>query len=118
MIDKKIMSDLISIVLHGGADFVEVYSEYTKNDVISYSNKKIETVADSVTSGVGIRAFVGTNTYFACTTDLTESGLKECAQRVAQAVGSKIDRIPDFYLTERINTNWVTSGIGPSSKVR
>jgi len=105
MIDKKIMSDLIAIVLHGGADFVEVYSEYTKNDVISYSNKKIETVADSVTSGVGIRAFVGTNTYFACTTDLTESGLKECAQRVAQAVGSKIDRIPDFYLTERINTN-------------
>ncbi len=105
MIDKKIMSDLIAIVLHGGADFVEVYSEYTKNDVISYSNKKIETVADSVTSGVGIRAFVGTNTYFACTTDLTESGLRECAQRVAQAVGSKIDRIPDFYLTERINPN-------------
>ena len=105
MIDKKIMSDLIAIVLHGGADFVEVYSEYTKNDVISYSNKKIETVADSVTSGVGIRAFVGTNTYFACTTDLTESGLRECAQRVAQAVGAKIDRIPDFYLTERINPN-------------
>ena len=105
MLDKKIMSDLIAIVLHGGADFVEVYSEYTKNDVISYSNKKIETVADSVTSGVGIRAFVGTNTYFACTTDLTESGLRECAQRVAQAVGSKIDRIPDFYLTERINPN-------------
>ncbi len=105
MIDKKIMSDLISIVLHGGADFVEIYSEYTKNDVISYSDKKIETVADSVTSGVGIRAFVGTNTYFACTTDLTESGLRECARRVAQAVGSKIDRIPDFYLTERINTN-------------
>ncbi|MBE6891567.1 MAG: TldD/PmbA family protein [Ruminococcaceae bacterium] len=105
MLDKKIMSDLIAIVLHGGADFVEVYSEYTKNDVISYSNKKIETVADSVTSGVGIRAFVGTNTYFACTTDLTEGGLRECAQRVAQAVGSKIDRISDFYLTERINPN-------------
>ena len=105
MLDKKIMSDLIAIVLHGGADFVEVYSEYTKNDVISYSNKKIETVADSVTSGVGIRAFVGTNTYFACTTDLTEGGLRECAQSVAQAVGSKIDRIPDFYLTERINPN-------------
>lgn len=105
MIDKKMASELIAIVLHGGADFVEVYSEYTKNDVISYSNKKIETVADSVTSGVGIRAFVGTNTYFACTTDLTPSGLRECAERVSQAVGSKIDRIPDFYLTERINPN-------------
>ena len=105
MLDKKIMSDLIAIVLHGGADFVEVYSEHTKMDAISYSNRKIETVSDRVVSGVGIRAFVGTNTYFACTTDLSESGLKECANRVAQAVGSVVDRIPDFYLAQRINTN-------------
>ena len=105
MLDKKTMSELIAIVLHGGADFVEVYSEHSKNDVISYSNRKIETVSDTVVSGVGIRAFVGTKTYFACTTDLTPSGLRECAQRVAQAVGSPVDRIPDFYLTERINSN-------------
>ena len=105
MLDKKTMSELIAIVMHGGADFVEVFSEHTKNDTISYSNKKIETVADSVVSGVGIRAFVGTKTYFACTTDLSPSGLRECAQRVAQAVGSPVDRIPDFYLTERIPTN-------------
>ena len=105
MLDKKTMSELIAIVMHGGADFVEVFSEHTKNDTISYSNKKIETVADSVVSGVGIRAFVGTKTYFACTTDLSPSGLRECAQRVAQAVGRPVDRIPDFYLTERIPTN-------------
>ena len=41
MTDKRIVSELIAIVMHGGADFVEVFSEYTKNDVISYSNKKI-----------------------------------------------------------------------------
>ena len=105
MLDKKTMSDLIAIVLHGGADFVEVYAEYSKNDEIVYSNRKIETVADGVVSGVGIRAFVGTKTYFACTTDLSPSGLKECATRVAQAVGSPVDRIPDFYLSERIPTN-------------
>ena len=105
MLDKKTMSELIAIVLHGGADFVEVYSEHSKKDVISYSNRKIETVSDTVVSGVGIRAFVGTKTYFACTTDLTSSGLRECAQRVAQAVGSPVDRIPDFYLSERINAN-------------
>ena len=105
MLDKKIMSDLIAIVLHGGADFVEVYSEHTKMDAISYSNRKIETVSDRVVSGVGIRAFVGTNTYFACTTDLSESGLKECANRVAQAVGNPVERIADFTLIERINPN-------------
>ena len=105
MLDKKTMSDLIAIVLHGGADFVEVYSEYSKNDEIIYSNRKIETVSDGVVSGVGIRAFVGTKTYFACTTDLTPSGLRECATRVAQAVGSPVDRIPDFCLAERIPTN-------------
>ena len=105
MLDKKTMSDLIAIVLHGGADFVEVYSEYSKNDEIIYSNRKIETVSDGVVSGVGIRAFVGTKTYFACPTDLTPSGLRECATRVAQAVGSPVDRIPDFCLAERIPTN-------------
>ncbi len=105
MLDKRIMKDLIATVLHGGADFVEVFCEYTKNNVISYSNKKIENVSDEAVSGVGIRAFVGTNTFFASTTDMTPAGLKECAQRVAQAVGNPTDKIADFWLTERINAN-------------
>ena len=90
MTDKRIVSELIAIVMRGGADFVEVFSEYTKNDVISYSNKKIETVSDGVVSGVGIRAFVGTRTFFASTNDTTPSGLYECANRVAQAVGGSV----------------------------
>ncbi len=105
MTDKKLVSELISIVMHGGADFVEVFSEYTKHDNVSFSNKKIETVADSVTSGVGIRAFVGTKTYFASTNDTTREGLIECANRVAQAVGSPVMTIADFCLKERINAN-------------
>ena len=105
MLDKKMMSELIAIVLHGGADFVEIFSEYSKNNRISYANRKIEFVTDKIISGVGIRGFVGTKTYFACTTDLTPSGLRACANRVAQAVGSPVDRIADFCLTERINPN-------------
>ena len=105
MLDKKTMSDLISIVLHGGADFAEVYAEYSTNSTIQYANRKIENSSIRVISGVGIRAFVGTKTYFACTTDLTESGLRECANRVAQAVGNPVDRIADFTLIERINPN-------------
>ena len=105
MLDKKMMSELISIVLHGGADFVEVYSEYSKNNTFSYANKKIEFVNDRIISGVSIRGFVGTKTYFATTTDLTPSGLRACAQRVAQAVGNPVDRIADFSLVERIHGN-------------
>ena len=99
------MTELISIVMHGGADFVEVFSEYTKNDHFGYSNKKVETVSDNAECGVGIRAFVGTKTFFASTTDLSPSGLRECAERVAQAVGSPVMTIPTFSLVERINTN-------------
>ncbi len=105
MLDKKVMKDLIAIVLHGGADFVEVFCEYTKNNVIAYSNKKIESVSDRAVSGVGIRAFVGTNTFFASTTDMSPAGLKECANRVAQAVGNPVAAVKDFYLTEQINKN-------------
>ena len=105
MLDKKTMSELIAIVLHGGADFAEVYAEYSKDNRISYADKKIETVANKIISGVGIRGFLGNRTFFASTTDLTPSGLRECAQRVAQAVGHPVDRIQDFSLVERINTN-------------
>ena len=105
MLDKKITSELIAIVLHGGADFAEVYAEYSKDNRISYADKKIETVANKIISGVGIRGFLGTRTFFASTTDLTPSGLRQCAQRVAQAVGHPVDRITDFSLVERINTN-------------
>lgn len=105
MLDKKTMKDLIAIVLHGGADFVEVFCEYTKNNYVSYSNKKIENVSYDAVSGVGIRAFLGTNTFFASTTDLTPSGLNECANRVAAAVGGHAIVIPEFDLCERINTN-------------
>ncbi len=105
MLEKKKMSELIAVVLHGGADFVEVFSEYTTNSRISYSNKKIESVNDGVDSGVGIRAFVGTKTFFACTTDLSETGLLECANRVSQAIGVYLRHIPDFCLTERIFEN-------------
>ena len=105
MLDKKTMSELIAIVLHGGADFAEVYAEYSKDNRISYADKKIETVANKIISGVGIRGFLGTRTFFASTTDLTPSGLRECARRVAQAVGHPVERIEDFSLVERINTN-------------
>ena len=105
MLDEKTMSELIAIVLHGGADFAEVYAEYTKDNRITYADKKIETVADKIISGVGIRGFLGERTFFASTTDLTPAGLRACANRVAQAVGHPVDRIADFSLVERINTN-------------
>ena len=105
MLDKKTMSELIAIVLHGGADFAEVYAEYSRSNQISYADRKIETVSNKIISGVGIRGFLGTRTFFASTTDLTPSGLRECARRVAQAVGHPVDRIADFSLVERINTN-------------
>ena len=113
MLDKKTMSELIAIVLHGGADFAEVYAEYTKDNRIGYADRKIETVANKIISGVGIRGFLGTRTYFASTTDLTPSGLRECARRVAQAVGNPVDRIADFSLVERINSNIHPIAINP-----
>ena len=105
MLDKKIMSDLIAIVLHGGADFAEVFAEYSKNSNIEFADKKIDGINDQIISGVGIRGFLGTKTYFASTTDLSPAGLRACAERVAQAIGNPVDRIRDFCLVERINSN-------------
>ncbi len=105
MLDKKCLSDLISIVLHGGADFAEVYVEHSTNANLHYADRKIENSSLRIVSGVGIRGLVGTKSYFASTTDLTPSGLRECAKRVAQAVGSPVERIADFCLVEQIPSN-------------
>ncbi len=104
MLDKKTCARLIATVMRGGADFAEVFSEYTLNSDLRYSNKKIESARDVTVCGVGIRAFVGTRTFFASTNDMTESGLDECARRVAQAVGGNA-AFADFYLKEQINAN-------------
>ena len=43
-----------------GADYAEIFAEYTKQKSISMVASKVDKIADGVISGVGIRIFKGT----------------------------------------------------------
>ena len=104
MLEKRLYEQILGIALSGGADFAEVYCEYTRNGRISLMNERIESITDETVSGVGIRAFRGTSTVYGSTSDITPAGLVKCARAVAEAMG-ECGEGKSIVLTERIFPN-------------
>lgn len=100
----------------GGADFAEIFAERTRHSSVHFIDRKIDSVRDNTISGVGIRAFLGTRTVYASTTDLSEDGLMQTAADVSAAIGDKKAE-PRIVLTERINPNIHPSRIVPSDSL-
>ena len=91
MIEKHLLEELLGIAVSTGADFAEVFAEQERSNQIRLLDRRIEAVRDFLLSGVGIRAFVGTKTYYASTSDTTREGLLKCAAAVAGAIGDGHD---------------------------
>ncbi len=104
MLEKRLCEEILGIALSGGADFAEIYCEYTRNGRISLLNERIESITDETVSGVGIRAFRGTSTVYGSTSDISRAGLIKCARAVAEAMG-EVKEGARVVLTERIFPN-------------
>ena len=87
MFDKKLIEEVLGVAMASGADFAEVYAERTRNNSIRFVDGKIDRINDNFLSGVGIRAFLGTRTIYASTTDISRDGLLRCARSVSDAMG-------------------------------
>ena len=120
MITKALTESVLACAMSGGADFVELYGEITRNNSVSMADGKIDRVNDTLISGVGIRAFLGTRTVFASTSDISREGLMACARAVAAATGGLRNNI-SITLNERIFPNIHPVAVVPSgvdAKVR
>ena len=104
MISKALAEEVLSCAVSTGADFAELYGENTRNNSVSMVDGKIERVGDNLLSGVGIRAFLGTKTVFASTSDISREGLLRCAATVAVAMG-EVKQDISVRLTERVFPN-------------
>ena len=69
MISKALTESVLACAMSSGADFAELYGEITRNNTITMMDGKIERASDNLISGVGIRAFLGTRTVYASTSD-------------------------------------------------
>lgn len=107
MIQKELLSDLLSVAVSTGGDFAEVFAEREHLTRINYVSGKVEAIRDQVISGVGIRVFCGTKTYYASTSDTSREGLLACAAAVAGAAGEgqgrrHISLTPDVVVNRQI----------------
>ena len=89
MLSKTLTEELLGVAVSTGADFAEVFAEREHSTAVRLLSGRIESVRDTVIVGVGIRAFCGTKTYHASTSDVTREGLLACAAAVAGAVGDE-----------------------------
>lgn len=83
-----------------GADYAEVFAEYTKSKTISMVSSKVDKIADGVISGVGIRIFKGTRCVSGSTSSLSPEAVLNCAQKVADAL-SGVREMETIVLKER-----------------
>lgn len=114
MIVKRLAESVLACAMSSGADFAELYGEVTRSNAIFMVDGKIDRVNDNLLSGVGIRAFRGTQTVFASTSDVSAEGLMKCARAVAQAMGEMKDA-PSVVLRERVCQNIHPVSVVPTS---
>ncbi|MBE6590290.1 MAG: TldD/PmbA family protein [Ruminococcaceae bacterium] len=114
MLSKNIAEEVLLCAMSGGADFVEIYAEVTRNNRLRMLDGKIESATDELISGVGIRAFLGTRTVFASTSDTTREGLIKCARAVAAAT-DEAKKIACVRLSERLFPNVHPARVVPTS---
>ncbi len=69
-----------------GADYAEVFAEYTNSKTISMVSSKVDKIADGIISGVGIRIFKGTRCVSGSTSSLSREAVLNCAEKVANAL--------------------------------
>jgi len=113
MISKALTESVLACALSGGADFAELYGEITRSNAVTMMDGRIERASDNLISGVGIRAFLGTRTVFASTSDTSREGLMKCARAVAAAIG-EIKADISVTLKERFLPNIHPAAIVPT----
>ena len=84
-----------------GADYAEVFAEYTNAKTITMVSSKVDKIADSVISGVGIRIFKGTRCVSGSTSSFSAEAILNCAQKVADAL-SGTKEMETIVLRERL----------------
>ena len=101
MISKEVCQRVLHKAVSTGADYAEVFAEYTDNHTISMIDSKVEGIKDTVVAGASVRIYKGLRSVMASTIDTSEAGLLRCAEKCAEALGQGSAQI-DIVLTERL----------------
>ena len=74
---KEDYENIIKIGLDNGADFVEIFDEYSKTKSFILNDSKLDTINSSNTKGIGIRVIKNNEVYYSSTNIVTLDNLKK-----------------------------------------
>ena len=101
MLSQDLCKEALRRALATGADYAEVFAEYTRSKNISVVAGKTDKIGDSVISGVGIRIFKGTRCVTGSASSLEPEAILNCAVKVADAMSDSV-LVEDLVLRERL----------------
>ena len=121
MIARDICAKVLQKAVSTGADYAEIFAEYSVNQSINMIASRVDSVNDTVVAGAAVRVYKGLRSVMASTVDTSEAGLLACAEKAAGALGEGTAAI-DIVLKERIfgdihPIQVVTSSVSNKEKV-
>jgi TldD protein len=81
---RDLASEVIALARSRGADFAELYGEYTVSSGFSLEERRVKTSQYAITQGVGIRAIKGDVTAYAHADGFAADDLREAARIAAR----------------------------------
>ena len=122
MISREVCQRVLAKAVSTGADYAELFGQYTVNHAIRMIASRVDTVDDTIIAGASVRIYKGLRSVMASTVDTSESGLLRCAEKAAEALGQGSAAM-DITLHEGIATNIhpvkiVPSAVDNAEKVR
>lgn len=84
LLPRDLVADLIALARSRGAEFAEVYGEYTIHTAFSLEEDRLRTSSYSVSQGAGIRAITGAQTGYAYAEGFAPGDLREAATAAAR----------------------------------
>ncbi len=105
MIDREILSALISMAIRGGADFADIFVEQRRSFSAELEDEKIERIATGIDRGAGLRVIMNGKTYYAYTNDLSKENLVEIMKTLLRADKAGYEPFTLNALTPQVDFN-------------
>ena len=88
MLDKEQLEKYLSLCMSSAADFAEIFQETKTEQTVTMLNGKVESVNDSVESGVGIRLYKGVQSVYAYSNSTEEDAILPLIDDLVKSVGA------------------------------
>jgi TldD protein len=85
MLDRDLAHDILARALARGGDYADLFVEATRTTALVLEGDRMESAADTVDAGTGLRVLFGGRTAYGYTNDATPAGLRALASQVAAA---------------------------------